>query len=105
MGKISMLMKVGAGIGAVIGAREALSSRVEESLAGKVAIVTGGSSGLGLEMARVMALQGSRIVICARTEDEQELAAVAILARGTEVLAVPVDGGIEADCIRLEVQA
>ena len=48
MGKISMLMKVGAGIGAVIGAREALSSRVEESLAGKVAIVMDGERFLGL---------------------------------------------------------
>ena len=101
MGKIGTLLKVGAGIGAVIGAREALMGKTEENLAGKVAIVTGASSGLGLEMAREMARQGARIVICARTEDELERAAEDLRSLGTEVLAVPTDVGNEEDCQRL----
>lgn len=90
-------MKVGAGVGAVIGAREALASRHEESLAGQVVVVTGGSSGLGLEMAREMAGEGARLVICARTEEELERAREDLAARGAEVLAVPCDVGVEDD--------
>src|SRR4051812_19108704 len=41
-------------------------------LRGKVALITGGSRGLGLLLARHLASEGVRIAICAR--DEQELA-------------------------------
>jgi NAD(P)-dependent dehydrogenase (short-subunit alcohol dehydrogenase family) len=105
MGKISTLMKIGAGIGAVIGAREALTGKTEESLAGKVAIVTGGSSGLGLEMAKEMARQGARVVICARTEDELERAANEVRSHGTEVLTITCDVANEDACQRLVEQA
>ena len=44
----------------------------ESRLRGKVALVTGGSRGLGLVLARHLADEGARIAICAR--DEQELA-------------------------------
>ena len=35
-------------------------------LEGKVAIITGGSDGLGLASARRMAMEGAKVVICAR---------------------------------------
>jgi 3-oxoacyl-[acyl-carrier protein] reductase len=37
-------------------------------LAGKTALVTGGSKGIGLETARALAREGARVLICARRE-------------------------------------
>jgi NAD(P)-dependent dehydrogenase (short-subunit alcohol dehydrogenase family) len=44
------------------------------SLAGKVAVVTGASSGLGVETARVLAGAGARVVMSARNEEKLEAA-------------------------------
>ncbi|MEE4165930.1 MAG: glucose 1-dehydrogenase [Desulfocapsaceae bacterium] len=52
-------------------------------LTGKVALVTGGSKGLGLAMARALALAGADIVINSRNGDELESAMAEIL-QGTE---------------------
>ncbi|MXX35650.1 MAG: SDR family NAD(P)-dependent oxidoreductase, partial [Gemmatimonadetes bacterium] len=38
-------------------------------LAGKVAVVTGGSRGLGFYSARALAAEGARLAICARGEE------------------------------------
>ena len=38
-------------------------------LEGKVALVTGGATGLGLEIARVLGTHGARVAICSRKED------------------------------------
>ena len=46
--------------------------RRRTNLAGQVAIVTGGSRGLGFLIARELVREGCRVVICAR--DEAELA-------------------------------
>jgi len=40
---------------------------------GKVVVITGGSRGLGLEMARILAQEGARLAILARNEPELEL--------------------------------
>jgi NAD(P)-dependent dehydrogenase (short-subunit alcohol dehydrogenase family) len=52
-------------------------------LSGKVALVTGGSKGLGKAMARGLAKAGADIVISSRSEDELKAALVEIL-EGTE---------------------
>ena len=51
--------------------------RVQElfDLTGKVAIVTGGGSGLGLQMAEALAESGAGLVLCARRADRCEQAA------------------------------
>jgi NAD(P)-dependent dehydrogenase (short-subunit alcohol dehydrogenase family) len=41
---------------------------VKDALAGRAAIVTGGSHGLGLEIARAFVTAGARVVVCARDE-------------------------------------
>lgn len=52
-------------------------------LSGKVALVTGGSKGLGKAMARGLAKAGADIVISSRSEDELKAALVEVL-EGTE---------------------
>ena len=39
-------------------------------LKGKVVLVTGGSRGLGLVLARQLAIKGARLAICARTPEQ-----------------------------------
>jgi gluconate 5-dehydrogenase len=62
-------------------------------LSGKVALVTGGSRGLGLQMAEALGEMGARVAITARKADELEEAARHLGAQGVEVLTVPVDLG------------
>jgi NAD(P)-dependent dehydrogenase (short-subunit alcohol dehydrogenase family) len=52
----------------------------------KVAVITGGSRGLGLVLAREFAREGARLAICARDEDELERARVDLESRGAEVM-------------------
>lgn len=57
------------------GSRGALAPTSEsvsfgKSLAGKLAIVTGASTGIGTEIARVLALRGSHVWMCGRSEEK-----------------------------------
>ena len=62
------------------------------NLEDKVAIITGGSEGLGRAAAQKLAEEGARVAICARRKDVLENAAAAIKAKtGRDVLAVPTD--------------
>jgi 3-oxoacyl-[acyl-carrier protein] reductase len=67
-------------------------------LAGKVAIVTGGSEGLGRACAERFAREGAGVAICARRKDVLERAAEHIrTATGGQVLARPADVTRPAD--------
>jgi NAD(P)-dependent dehydrogenase (short-subunit alcohol dehydrogenase family) len=61
------------------------------SLAGRTAVVTGGSSGIGLGMARALALAGARTVLVARDPERLTEAATAIEADGGDVAWVSAD--------------
>lgn len=54
-----------------------------QDLAGKVAVVTGGSDGIGLATARLLARRGATVAICARREDKLEAARAEIATLGT----------------------
>ena len=51
-------------------------------LTGKVAIVTGGSQGIGLAIAQRLAAEGAQVVIAARRAEAAQLAADGIVAQG-----------------------
>lgn len=55
-------------------------------LSGKVALITGGSRGLGLEMAKAFADKGADIVIASRKIEACEAAAAQVRARGRRAL-------------------
>ncbi len=69
---------------------------------GKVAIVTGGATGIGYATAMQMARLGANVVIASRTVEELEAAAQRITEKsGNECLPVPTDVKVEESCIAL----
>jgi 3-oxoacyl-[acyl-carrier protein] reductase len=69
---------------------------------GRVAIVTGGATGIGYATAMQLARLGSSVVIASRTVDELQRAAEKISEEsGARCLAVPTDVKVEEQCIRL----
>jgi len=62
-------------------------------LSGRVAIVTGGSRGIGLSMAHGFAAQGAKVVVASRKADACDQAVAEIAEAGGEALAVPVHMG------------
>jgi NAD(P)-dependent dehydrogenase (short-subunit alcohol dehydrogenase family) len=80
-----------AGLGTALAAREALARLREADLRGQVALITGGSRGLGLLLARELAREGCAVAICARDPDELERARQGLEADGARVVAVRCD--------------
>jgi len=89
--------------GAALGARWA-SRRIRarrRSLTGQVALVTGGSRGLGFLIARELGREGCRLVICARNEEELRGARRTLMCEDIEVLALACDVSDPAQVDRL----
>jgi NAD(P)-dependent dehydrogenase (short-subunit alcohol dehydrogenase family) len=78
------------------------AQRVTFDLTGKVAVITGGSRGLGLAMARAYAGAGARVVIASRKADACTAAAAAIqAATGNECVGIACHVGRWAECDHL----
>ena len=71
------------------------------SLAGKVAVITGSSRGIGRAAAEIMAAQGASVVISSRKADACEAVVAQLAAAGHQALAVPAHAAREADVERL----
>lgn len=85
------LLLAAAGAGALVAARSVVRRLTDYDLKGKTVLITGGSRGLGLVLAREFADEGARVAICARDHAELERARADLAARGAKVLAFPCD--------------
>ncbi len=70
-------------------------------LGDKVAVITGGSGGIGLATAKALAKEGANVVIAARNAERLEEARAEVAAAGTRVLAVDGDVATAAGCAAL----
>ena len=80
-----------------------LRERESFSFQGKTVLVTGGSRGLGLVLARDSAAAGARVAICGRDPEVLERARAALERIGAVVVAVPADIA-EPESVRLLVE-
>ena len=71
------------------------------NLEGRVVVITGGGTGLGLEMTRHLARAGAELVIAGRRPGPIEAAAAEVIALGRRALAVPTDVSDSAQADRL----
>jgi NAD(P)-dependent dehydrogenase (short-subunit alcohol dehydrogenase family) len=74
-------------------------------LTGKIALVTGGSRGLGYQMVKAFAQRGANVIIASRKVEHCELVAGECRALGREAVAVGAHVGRWNECDRLIEQA
>lgn len=94
------LMLLAAGAAAGVAARELYRRWSAADIAGEVVLITGGSRGLGLAMARAFAEEGCPLALCARNGEALERARQDLEARGAQVLTIPCDVTIEEQARR-----
>jgi NAD(P)-dependent dehydrogenase (short-subunit alcohol dehydrogenase family) len=70
-------------------------------VADKAALITGGSSGIGLAVARALGQDGYGVTVSARRPDKLEQAAARLRKEGIDVLSVPANMADEADIKRM----
>jgi short-subunit dehydrogenase len=85
-----LVASVAAGVGTALVTRAIVRRATAWDLRDRVIIITGGSRGLGLVLARQLLERGARVAICARDLDELGRAHAELVGLG-EVLAVPCD--------------
>ncbi|WP_210486250.1 SDR family NAD(P)-dependent oxidoreductase [Rufibacter aurantiacus] len=88
--KTSLLL-AGAGLGALLALRTRARRKAEFSFTDRTVLITGGSRGLGLVLARMFAEQGAKIAICSRTQHQLDAAREELEAGGATVLAFDCD--------------
>ena len=74
-------------------------------LTGKTALITGGSRGLGLQMAHALGEQGARVVISSRKASDLEAATAELQAVGIDARWIAADCSKEEDIRRLADEA
>jgi NAD(P)-dependent dehydrogenase (short-subunit alcohol dehydrogenase family) len=90
-----------AGVAAGVFARRMYQESRERLIGGSVALITRGSRGLGLALARQFAREGCPVAICARDEGELQRARTSLEERGARVMTSvcdvtkPVAGGAD----------
>ncbi|WP_224365988.1 SDR family NAD(P)-dependent oxidoreductase [Hyalangium versicolor] len=87
--RLSLGTLTAAGVGAALGLRALLRPRM--NFQDKTVLITGGSRGLGLVLARNFLKEGARLAICGRDEATLERARTELERLGGEVVAIPCD--------------
>ncbi|CAI8735856.1 Uncharacterized oxidoreductase SSP1627 [Pseudomonas sp. IT-P12] len=64
---------------------------MSKGIEGKVVLITGGSSGIGAEVARLLAARGARVAVAARRADKLEAVVAEIAAQGGDAKAYTLD--------------
>ncbi|MDX5418271.1 MAG: SDR family NAD(P)-dependent oxidoreductase [Hymenobacteraceae bacterium] len=80
-----------AGAGALLAAK-AISRKLNAyDFRNKVVLITGGARGFGFVMARQLAKEGARLVLCSRDEIQLENARMELAGNGADVMVIPCD--------------
>ncbi|KAA3436631.1 SDR family NAD(P)-dependent oxidoreductase [Rufibacter hautae] len=85
------LLLAGAALGTILALRARARRKQEFSFTDRTVLITGGSRGLGLVLARMFAEQGAKIAICSRTQHQLDAAREELEAGGATVLAFNCD--------------
>ena len=88
-----LLMVAAAGLGGLTAMRLVVQRWREYDLRGKSVLITGGSRGLGLVLAREFGREGARVALCARDEGELSRAREDLERSGIAAMAAPCDLG------------
>lgn len=78
-------------LGGLLAAKAISNSFNKYHLKNKVILITGGSRGLGLVLARKLAKEGAKIVICGRSVESLQRASEDLSSKTTHFLAIPCD--------------
>ena len=70
-------------------------------LTGKVAIITGGNGGLGLGIAKGLAMVGAKVAVVGRNQDKIDNAVAQLEAEGADALGIQCDVSQEDDVNRM----
>ncbi len=74
-------------------------------LSGKTALITGGSRGLGLQIAEALGEMGARLVLSARKADELQATSAKLVAAGVDAHWIAADASDPEDIARLAADA
>lgn len=97
------LTATAAGMGAALAVRALSALRRPYSFQGTSVVITGGSRGLGLALARALAAEGARLALVSGDQTELLRAEAELAATGAEVFTLPCDIRNEA-AVRLAVE-
>jgi NAD(P)-dependent dehydrogenase (short-subunit alcohol dehydrogenase family) len=89
--KVRTWLKLASVVGSTLIVRNVLRNRRMIDLAGTTVVITGGSRGLGLVLARSLLQRGARVAICARDVDELARARGGLEQLGGEVFSATCD--------------
>ncbi|GHA78983.1 SDR family NAD(P)-dependent oxidoreductase [Pontibacter akesuensis] len=86
-----------AGAATLLATRAAVRKMEAYDFRNKVVLITGGARGLGLVMARQLAQEGARLVLCSRNAEQLENARLELTDMGADVWVQPCDVTVKAE--------